>query len=52
MTLQQLIGELITLSHAYPDTSSITLVVREYKAPLDIVSMESEDESFEIVLKG
>ncbi len=52
MTLQQLIGELLALSNAYPDSTPVTVRVGENKAPLDMVMIESEDESLEIVLKG
>lgn len=52
MTLQQLIGELQTLALAYPDATQITVRLADNKAPLDMVLVESEDESLEIVLKG
>jgi hypothetical protein len=52
MNLQQLIGELLALSNAYPDSTPITIRITESKAPLDMVMIESEDESIEIVLRG
>jgi len=52
MNLQTLIGELIVLSNAYPETSRMTVRVGDVKAPLDMVVVESEDESLEIVLRG
>ena len=52
MNLQQLIGELQALALAYPDITPITVRLGENKAPLDMVMIESEDESLEIVLKG
>ena len=45
-------GELQALALAYPDSAQITVRVGENKAPLDMVMVESEDESLEIVLKG
>lgn len=52
MTLQQLLGEVLALSNAYPDTTPITVRIGEGKASLDMVMVESEDESLEIALKG
>ena len=52
MNLQQVLGEFLALALAYPDTTQITVRVGENKMPLDMVMIESEDESLEIVLKG
>lgn len=41
MTLQQLLGELITLSNAYPDDTPITLLIGEDQHPLESVAVDS-----------
>ena len=54
MTLQELIGELVTLSHAYPDATPV--VVRytrfsEEKAEVSAITVESSSD-VHIILDG
>ena len=51
MTLLQLIGELVTLSHAYPDTTPVRFHFRDIKGDVVGVVAQSDAEGVTIVLE-
>jgi hypothetical protein len=52
MSLQELIGELQTLALAYPGETPMTVRLADNKTPLDMVMIEADQNSVEIVVKG
>ncbi len=52
MSLQELIGELQTLALTYPGETPMTVRLADNKAPLDMVMIEADQNSVEIVVKG
>jgi len=52
MTLQQLIGELLSLSNSYPDTTPIRIADDVLDYDLELVEVQSDSSGIEIHLKG
>lgn len=52
MTLLKLIEKLQTLAAIYPEDTTVTVRLADNKAPLDMVLVESDEASVEIVVKG
>jgi len=48
MTLQELIGELLTLSNAYPDKTPVTVQFHEYRAEITGLIVESQADAVSI----